>query len=111
MTANLPSTIVAPATFVTAAPASAAPAFEICSAPTASMDAVAFARSANNCLTVLVGGASNNSPLAPFRLLKEVYKGARRNGIALRPDRVARKYARKLNQFLGAARAQRGAAA
>ena len=60
---------------------------------------------------MLMGGASNSSPLAPFRMLKEVYRGARRNGIALRPDRVARKYVRKLNQFLGAARAQRGAAA
>src|SRR5690606_37243015 len=32
---------------------------------------------------MLMGGASNNSPLAPFRMLGEVYRGARENGIAL----------------------------
>lgn len=59
---------------------------------------------------MLMGGASNNSPLAPFRILREVYRGARENGIVLRPERVAQKYIRKIDQFLRAGGAERGAA-
>lgn len=58
---------------------------------------------------MLMGGASNSSLMAPVRMLREVYRGARENGIALRPDRVARKYVRKINQFVRAYRAGQGA--
>jgi hypothetical protein len=59
LTAHFPSTIVAPAIFVTAPPASDGPDLEICSAPMASVAATALARSVNSCLIVLAVAGRN----------------------------------------------------
>lgn len=59
---------------------------------------------------MLVGGESNKNLLAPVRMLREVYRGARENGMFLNPARVARKYFRKLDQFRRARRMNEGAA-